>query len=659
MIRSQFTTFALLCACSGAFVCAESFENSPNGSVTELDSSAGRWKAEAGNAQIISGKASDGLQSLRLTGKPESEIVLSLNEVTAQGSKLAFKMERWTGRKPYGLIVEARSNGAWESVHRADDSFEVGKFSDVRVDLPAGTREVRFRSTAPADAGTLLDVVHVSRPGPMKATLVETIQPVAPVMIRMKSNPLLGFRIAVDGSEGKLTMEGVEVSLEGTSRPQDIEKLSLIASSSDPAKLSDKDAVVAETDKLGSKITFATNQELNPGDNWFWVSPALKENASIDGVIDAGVLRVKVGGKVIEPKVVSPAGAQRVGYAVRLPGDDKSKSYRIPGLVQTKKGTLIAVYDIRYNHSGDLPANIDVGAQRSTNGGQSWEKMEVAMDMGNDPKFGHDGIGDPCIFSDDVTGRVWIAALWSHGNRAWNGSGPGMKPEETGQLVLVYSDDDGKSWSKPINITEQVKNPEWKLFFNGPGTGITAKDGTLVIPAQYRDASGKPFSTLIYSKDRGKTWVTGTGIKSDTTEAQLIQLADGSIMLNCRDNRGGSRTIGVTKDLGQTWEQHPTDRKGLRESVCMASLLRWQHPKYGDLIFFSNPNTTNGRRLMTVKLSRDQAMTWPEENDRLYDARACFGYSCLAPAGPDHVGVLYEGSGAMYYLRLPLKEWFR
>ncbi|RYD28951.1 MAG: exo-alpha-sialidase [Verrucomicrobiaceae bacterium] len=344
---------------------------------------------------------------------------------------------------------------------------------------------------------------------------------------------------------------------------------------------------------------------------------------------------------------------------MRLPGDDGSKSYRIPGLARSKAGTLIAVYDIRYNHAGDLPANIDVGVSRSTDGGQSWGDMIVAMDMGNDPKFGHDGVGDPAVLVDPSNGRIWIAALWSHGNRGWNGSGPGMKPEETGQLVLVHSDDDGKTWSKPVNITEQVKKPEWRLFFNGPGAGIALKDGTLAFAAQFRDADGKPWSTMISSKDHGATWETGTGVKSDTTEAQIAQLADGSIMINCRDNRGGARTIATTTDLGKTWTLHPTDRKALREPVCMASLLAWEVPKHGRLLWFSNPDTTSGRREMTVKLSQDQGMTWPEEDALLYDSRNCMGYSCLAPVDAGHLGVLYEGQSTMYFLRFPVAQWFK
>ena len=114
----------------------------------------------------------------------------------------------------------------------------------------------------------------------------------------------------------------------------------------------------------------------------------------------------------------------------------------------------------------------------------------------------------------DSTGTIWVAALWSHGDRGWHGSGPGVAPEETGQFMLTRSDDDGLTWSDPINITEQVKDPAWSLMLQGPGEGITMADGTLVFPAQFRSspATGKvPHSTLIWSKDHGRTWSAGTG----------------------------------------------------------------------------------------------------------------------------------------------------
>jgi sialidase-1 len=637
---------------------AESFESVPAGPFSRLETSVGRWSAENGNAMIHTGRGKSGKQSLRLAGAGERSVVLELATMAEKGAVLSLQAERWTKRDPFRFRIDAKGDGSWKEIHQADDEVKVGGFlTEIRITPPEGTREVRFRATAPEDAGILIDDVQVHRAGPATVTSVETVQPVCPAFIRQDFNPVLGFRVTVEGSEGTAPLEGIELGFGGTTRMEDIESFKIFAGSADPA--AGPGELVVEGNRISDKIALSLKRPLAAGEHWFWISPVLKKTASIDGRIDASVFRVKAGGKVLVPAQPSPDGSQRIGYAVRLPGDDKSKAYRIPGLVRTNAGTLIAVYDIRYRHAGDLPADIDVGVSRSTDGGQSWEPMRVALDMGDDPKHGYDGVGDPAVLVDPKTGRIWIAALWSHGKRAWNGSGPGLKPEETGQFVLAHSDDDGKSWSKAINITALLKDPAWRLFFNGPGAGIALKDGTLVFAAQYRAADGKPWSTLIASKDHGETWQVGSGVKSDTTEAQVAELADGSIMINCRDNRGGSRTVAVTKDLGKSWQLHATDRNALREPVCMASLLRWNHPDHGDLMFFSNPDTTSGRHDMTLKLSRDQALSWPESDARLYDSRSCFGYSCLAVASPRHIGVLYEGKGSMLFLRLPLEEWFK
>jgi sialidase-1 len=165
-----------------------------------------------------------------------------------------------------------------------------------------------------------------------------------------------------------------------------------------------------------------------------------------------------------------------------------------------------------------------------------------------------------------------------------------------------------------------------------------------------------PHSTLLWSQDRGTTWRIGTGVKDKTTESQLVELGDGSIMINCRDDRGGARTVAVTRDLGRTWQLHPTDRKALPESVCMASLLRLDLPEHGPHLFFSNPATTSGRHTMTIKVSADEGLTWPDRWHTLYDSRKGLGYSCLAPADATHIGVLYEGLAELYFLRLPIGE---
>ena len=104
------------------------------------------------------------------------------------------------------------------------------------------------------------------------------------------------------------------------------------------------------------------------------------------------------------------------------------------------------------------------------------------------------------------------------------------------------------------------------------------------------------------------------------------------------------------------WQIHPTSRKALPEPVCNAGLLRIEHPKHGPLLFFSNPDATRGRHHFTLKVSKDEGMTWPKKWHTLYDERPGSGYSVLTPIGRDQIGVLYEGPGELFFLRFSIDE---
>ena len=118
---------------------------------------------------------------------------------------------------------------------------------------------------------------------------------------------------------------------------------------------------------------------------------------------------------------------------VRKGGDDGVNTFRIPGIIQTNKGTLLSVYDIRYSNSGDLPGNIDVGLSRSIDSGKTWQPMKVIIDMGFPNE--NNGVGDPAILFDPITKKIFVIALWSKGNRSIAGSLPGFSPDTTGQIV--------------------------------------------------------------------------------------------------------------------------------------------------------------------------------------------------------------------------------
>ena len=413
-----------------------------------------------------------------------------------------------------------------------------------------------------------------------------------------------------------------------------------------------------------NSVLLTGNQNLYPGVNFFWVSIEMKPEASLLTKITAEVTGVTADGQSLPVKCVSaPNVIRRLGVGVRHAGDDGAAAFRIPGLVTTNKGTLLGVYDVRYNSSVDLQEHIDIGLSRSIDGGKTWEKMRLPLAFGEYGELpaAQNGVGDPSILVDTKTNTIWIVAAWTHGmgnQRAWWSSQQGMDVNHTAQLVLVKSTDDGKTWSEPINITEQVKHPEWYFLLQGPGRGITMEDGTLVFPIQYIGKDRIPNAGIMFSKDRGETWTIHNHARTNTTEAQVAEVVPGTLMLNMRDNRGGSRAVYTTSDLGMTWKEHESSRTALPEPVCMASLISVKAADNvlgKDILIFSNPNTTNARKNITIKISLDGGNTWAHQ--LLLDEGENWGYSCLTMVDKETIGILYESSVAhMTFQCINLKD---
>src|SRR5690606_27004095 len=343
-------------------------------------------------------------------------------------------------------------------------------------------------------------------------------------------------------------------------------------------------------------------------------------------------------------------------------------------------------YDVRRESGRDLQGNMDIGISRSLDEGNTWEPMQIAMDMGTygglPEKF--NGVSDACLLVDRKSGDIYLAGLWMHGvinkdgqwvegltkeSEQWNhqwknkGSQPGFGLKQTSQFLISKSSDNGKTWGDPVNITKMCKKEKWWLFAPAPGNGITMEDGTLVFPTQGRDENGEPFSNITYSKDGGETWVTSNPAYNNTTECAVAELESGVLMLNMRDNRNredksetNGRAVFVTSDLGVNWKEHSSSHKLLPEPVCMASLFKFE-ANDRSILLFSNPNTKNGRFNITLKASFDNGKSWDKQHQILLDQGRGRGYSSITQIDESHVGILYESSQAdMTFQKIPLSD---
>jgi len=505
-----------------------------------------------------------------------------------------------------------------------------------------------------------------------------------PLFVGRENKSMLGLDINVSAADKNFNFHYVDLVFKNDGNPGILKSVKfnhIVFSSIDGSR---KAQFVGEGRPSGGTLRINVGKPLPEGNHRFSFDFMLNDNVLLEQSFAIEEVRISLGRNRLLVKKPDKDFRFRPAVVLREAGQDNVHTYRIPGIITTTKGTLIAVYDIRHNSSKDLQEDIDVGMSRSTDGGQSWEPMRIIMDKG---EWGgrserHNGVGDPAVLYDHTTGTIWVAALWMSGSSPdkmlWWDSKPGMLPEETGQFLLTKSTDDGLTWSEIINITPQIKNPEWQLLLAGPGGGITLIDGTLVFAGQFKKDIGvqaldggqyTSHSTIVYSKDGGNTWQIGTGAKPNTTEAQVVQLPDGSLMLNMRDDKNrrdkgenNGRAVAITRDMGQTWQMHVTTNSALPEPNCMASLISHKMNFNGQtkqVLFFSNPNDKFQRINMTIKASFDNGMTWPRANQVLLNRALGFGYSCLTMVDDKTIGIVYEGTRNLFFQKVPVSEFLR
>ena len=343
--------------------------------------------------------------------------------------------------------------------------------------------------------------------------------------------------------------------------------------------------------------------------------------------------------------------------------------YRIPGIVITPKGTVLAYAEARKNNSSDW-GEIEIHLRRSLDGGRTWQAPQHIAHVGarleGNPRKASGGereqtVNNPVAIVDRTTGAIEFLYCINYA-----------------RCYSMRSTDDGVTWSKPVDITATFEpfraKYDWKVIATGPGHGLQIKSGRLVVPIWLAYGKvgdhGPSAAATIYSDDHGRTWKAGdlavpnTGEFTNPNETMLTALADGRVMLVSRSVSNANRKIITFSPDGATGWSAPKFHEELWEPVCMASIVA--HPSTPGTLIFSNPHTLGRdaagkeipagrgkRENLSIKLSRDDGQTWPV--NKTLDAGPS-AYSDLAVLPDGTVLCLYEKGSDIVATRFNL-EW--
>ncbi len=322
---------------------------------------------------------------------------------------------------------------------------------------------------------------------------------------------------------------------------------------------------------------------------------------------------------------------------VFVPGGEYA-SMRIPALVVTKSGTLLAFCEGRIGTASDW-ADMDLLMSRSTDEGKTWESQVV---LARRERGAPTSNPTPIVDSD---GGVHL-----------------LYQRDYARAYYTASKDDGETWSTAVDITYAFDafKPEydWKVLAPGPGHAIQLRNGRLLVPVWLSDPArlvprrshGPSCVATIYSDDMGKTWKRGEIVADNSaelkspSESMVVQLDDGRVMINMRTpSEAKRRAISYSTDGIASWTKPVFDDE-LFEPACMAGLIkgRARYTSGKSVLLFSNPDSRNipkhPRKNLTIKMSYDEGQSWPVQKVL---QRGPSGYSDLA-AGADAIYCLYE-----------------
>ena len=350
-----------------------------------------------------------------------------------------------------------------------------------------------------------------------------------------------------------------------------------------------------------------------------------------------------------------------MSQAQHLAANTATDNYRIPAITTAPNGDLLVSYDERPKDNGnggsDAPNPNHIVQRRSTDGGKTWSAPTyIHQGTETGKKVGY---SDPSYVVDHQTGTIFNFHVKSY-DQGWGGSRAGTDPEDRNVIhaEVSTSTDNGWTWTHRTITADITKDNPWTARFAASGQGIQiqhgAHAGRLVQQYTIRTADGTVQAVSVYSDDHGKTWQAGTPTGTGMDENKVVELSDGSLMLNSRASDGsGFRKVATSTDGGQTWSE-PVSETSLPDSVDNAQIIRAfpnaapDDPRAKVLLLSHSPNPRPwSRDRGTISMSCDDGASWA--TGKVFH-EPFVGYTTIAVQSDGSIGLLSEDAsdGASY-----------
>lgn len=464
------------------------------------------------------------------------------------------------------------------------------------------------------------------------------------------------LKIGIDAAAGS-SLKGLTLNLNGTTNFADVEKIKVYSTGNvgkfDPRSTSGY-TLVGEANAGSGDITISSDTPLQQGTNFLWITYKIAANAAEGNKVDAVLKTLTIDGTSKDVSAYgNPDGSREIILKRKLviaPGDYGSVSYRIPAIITAADGSLVALTDNRKLHSGDLAANIDVIAQRSTNGGATWSQP-VTVAQGTSTAT---GFGDASLLK---TKSGKLVALFAGYNGFFQST-----PSNPIRLFTSSSTDNGITWDAPKDITSQIYGQNssdpvrqtWYGIFPTSGQGLTMRDGRLMVVIPVRETSSNTISDYaIYSDDEGLTWNVSQKAVTGGDEGKVVELDNGNILMNVR---GTNRIKSVSTDRGITWSPQTTWTE-LSGNPTNGDMIRYTSVKdrFNKSRLLHSIPTASTRKNVTMFLSYDEGETWQPQRVIAPNTSA---YSSITILPDGTIGVYLEEDGTapykMYFLNFSL-----